>query len=98
LCLFSDKSTENFENLTKKPTVTSLINASAPYERIIIGGESDKPDPRNVSKRLPQEVMAKFQDKSREVRNFTICLFFFFFLMAPVLLFTAFRLVSCRRS
>jgi hypothetical protein len=65
----SDKAVENSPELKKKPTVTSLINASVPYERIIIGGESDKPNPRNVSKRIPQEVMAKFQDKSREVRS-----------------------------
>jgi hypothetical protein len=65
----SDKAVENSPELKKKPTVNSLITGNVPsYERIIIGGESDKPNPRNVSKRMPQEVMAKFQDKSREVR------------------------------
>ncbi|XP_059490957.1 rab11 family-interacting protein 1 isoform X2 [Neocloeon triangulifer] len=56
-----------------KPTVVSLINANAPYERIIIGGESDKPNPRITSKRLPSEVMEKFKDKSREELIELVC-------------------------
>ncbi|CAB3361496.1 Hypothetical predicted protein [Cloeon dipterum] len=56
-----------------KPTVVSLINANAPYERIIIGGESEKPNPRMVATRLPQEVMDKFKDKSREELVELVC-------------------------
>jgi hypothetical protein len=48
-----------------KPTVASLVNASAPYERIIIGGECESP--KSNSSKISVEVMQKFQGKSREV-------------------------------
>ncbi|KAF4532796.1 hypothetical protein B566_EDAN002646 [Ephemera danica] len=54
-----------------KPAVASLVSASAPYERIIIGGESEAP--RISSSNMSQELMQKFQGKSREELVELVC-------------------------